>query len=144
MSNGGFIEAEFFHPKSLGEREWGTEELLAYSSGKWMMKKLFIKKGSQGGLQKHILKDEGAYIVSGEMLIRYTNKDGELLEKVLKAGSTFRFPPGCVHQEEAISDVILIEASTPHLNDRVRMEKEFGLTYTSGLPSTKPDDIVIL
>ena len=138
------MAAEFFMPKSLGNRDWGTEELLAFSSGQWMMKKLFIKKGNKGGLQKHRLKDEGGYVVSGEMLIRYANNLGKLEERILTPGSSFRFPPGCVHQEEALSDVVIIEASTPHLNDRVRMEKEFGFDDSSGLPSTNLGDINLI
>ena len=82
--------------------------------------------------------------ISGKLLVRYEDSKGKLNKRILKKGDSFHFPPGSVHQEEAITNCEIIEASTPHLNDRVRMEKEFGLTYTSGLPSTKPDDIVIL
>ena len=84
---------EFFNPKDLGKRDWGKEELLAFSSKKWMMKKLFIKKGSKGGLQYHHLKDEGGFIVYGSMLVRFDDGKGSLTSKVLKEGSSFRFPP---------------------------------------------------
>ena len=46
-----------------------------------------------------------------------------------------------MHQEEALTDCIIIEASTPHFNDRVRSEKDYGLIDGRGLPTTLPDEI---
>jgi hypothetical protein len=54
------------------------------------------------------------------------------------------FSPGVVHQEEAITDCVLIEASTPHFNDRVRVEEIYGSSDIAGLPTTAIDDIVEL
>ena len=47
-----------------------------------------------------------------------------------------------MHQEEALEDTIIIECSTPWLNDRVRVEEEFGLEidYEIGLPSSNPGE----
>ena len=63
--------------------------------------------------------------------------DGKSLETIiLNEGDTFRFPPKLIHQEEALTDVVIIECTTPHLNDRVRVEKQFGLEIEEGgLPS---------
>ena len=47
--------------------------------------------------------------------------------KILKAGDCFHLPPGFVHQEEALTDCEIIEISTPHFNDRVRVEKNMEL-----------------
>ena len=44
--------------------------------------------------------------------------------KILSKGKIFHFPPGVIHQEKALTDVEIIEASTPHFNDRVRVEKK--------------------
>jgi hypothetical protein len=54
------------------------------------------------------------------------------------------FAPGMVHQEIAVTDCVLIEASTPHFNDRVRVESEFGEADDSGLPTTVEEQIVAL
>ena len=64
-----------------------------------------------------------------------------LKEKIIEAGESFHFPPFCIHQEEAITDCLIIEVTTPHLNDRVRMEKFFGINKIDGLPSTSKDEI---
>jgi mannose-6-phosphate isomerase len=127
--------------ESIGYREWGEENLLVLSSGKYTMKKLSVKAGKKGGLQFHRLKDEASYIISGEMIIRYDDGTGKLAEKLVKAGDWFHFPAGCVHQEEAITAVERIEVSTPHFNDRVRVEHEYGLPADDGLPTTSKDEI---
>ena len=132
----------FSQPISAGARLWGEEQILESASGKWMMKKLVIKSGSKGGLQYHRLKDEGGILISGKLLIRYSDKNYKLKEKVINEGETFHFPPFCIHQEEAITDCTIIEVTTPHLNDRVRMEEAFGQNTEPGLPTTELDDII--
>ena len=126
---------------SVGEREWGEESLLVLSPEKYTMKKLFVKAGQKGGLQFHRLKDEASYIISGEMILRYDNGFGVLVEKRVGAGDWFHFPAGCVHQEEAITDVERIEVSTPHFNDRVRVEDDYGISVDGGLPTTSKAEI---
>ena len=135
---------EFTEPISMGERDWGEELLIALSPGKYTLKKLFIKAGKKGGLQYHRKKDESGYLVSGKMIIRFDNGFGDLEEKIIKAGDSFRFPPNCIHQEEAITDCIIIEASTSHYNDRVRVESKYGLVEEPGLITTNEEDIGIM
>jgi len=135
--------AKFPESKSVGPRDWGEELLLVLSSEKYTMKKLVLKAGKKGGLQYHREKDEASYIISGEMILRYQGEDGSLHEKKVGPGDWFHFPAGCIHQEEAISEVVRIEVSTPHFNDRVRVEHEFGIDDSSGLPTTHESDIEI-
>ncbi len=132
----------FPESQSVGPRDWGEENLLVLSSGNYTMKKLSTKAGKKGGLQYHRLKDEASYMISGEMILRYDDGTGNLVEKKVSAGDWFHFPAGCVHQEEAITDVERIEVSTPHFNDRVRVEPNYGLTENEGLSSTQKEDIV--
>ena len=47
------------------------------------------------------------------------------------------------HQEIALEKCIIIEASSPHLNDRVRVEKFFGMNE-KGLPTTQLNEIIKL
>ena len=135
-----FKKPNFSINKDLGKREWGTETLIHLAESKWSMKKLFIKAGSKGGLQFHRLKDEAAYLIKGKLIVRYVI-NGKLTEKILVKGDSIHFPPECVHQEEAITDCLLIEVSTPHKNDRVRVEDKFNIDDRGGLPSTKLEDI---
>jgi len=128
--------------EDMGPRDWGKETLLVIVPGEFSLKKLYMKAGSKGGLQYHHKKNECGYLIAGQMIIRFDEGDGTLTEKVINTGDSFHFPPGAVHQEEAVTDCIIIEASTPHFNDRVRMEEQYGLTIDGGLPSTSIDDVI--
>ena len=137
-----FEETEVFPTSStIGPREWGEETLLALVSEKFTVKRLQMKAGSKGGMQFHRLKDEVAILISGELLVRYDLGDGLIREKVLSSGQVVHFPPGLVHQEEAITECEIIEASTPHFNDRVRVEDQYGISESGGLPTTTLDEI---
>ena len=101
-----------------------------------------IKKGKKGGLQYHHKKNECGILIKGKLLVRFEKVRNKLSQKILKKGDIFHFPPGSIHQEEALTNCEIIEASTPHFNDRVRVEKKFGLSITNGLPSTKKKDVI--
>ena len=75
--------------------------------------------------------------------MRYDNGFGKLKKKILTKGKSFHFPPGSIHQEEALTSCEIIEASTPHFNDRVRVEKNYGIKFSLGLPSTKKKDVIL-
>ena len=144
MSLDQFSESEIFPAsESVGDRPWGTEDLLAIVSKQFSVKRLFVKQGNKGGLQYHRLKDEVAVVISGQMLIRYDVGDGVLREKIIGPGQTAHFKPGLVHQEEALTDCEIIEASSPHFNDRVRMEEAYGFEKSQGLPTTQEEDVEV-
>ena len=100
------------------------------------MKRLVIKAGHKGGMQYHRKRSEIGFIIYGQLKVRI-GLNGKIQEKVLNPGDHFVFSPGLVHQEEAITDTIIIEASTPWLNDRVRVEKEFNISDESGRHTTQ-------
>ena len=128
--------------KNVGKRLWGRETLLALVSKKFSFKLLEIKKGKQGGLQYHRRKDECGYVASGKLLIKYAFDNQKLKQKILKKGDVFHFPPKLIHQEIALTNCKIIEVSTPHFNDRVRVEKKFKMRETKGLKTTSPKDII--
>jgi len=131
----------FMAPQDMGHRDWGVEELLVLVPKTFSLKRLMIKAGCKGGLQYHHKKNECGYLVSGQMIIRFDDGDGNLSERVINAGDSFHFPPGAVHQEEAVTDCVIIEASTPHFNDRVRVEESYGQIIDGGLQSTTIDEV---
>ena len=138
-----FMSLEIFPtPQDLGERTWGIETLLALVPGKYSVKRLEVRAGEKGGLQYHHLKDEVGVIISGTMIVRTENGSGILEEKIVGPGDVLHFYPGLVHQTEAITDVVYIEASTPHFNDRVRVEDRFGMAMDPGLPSTSLNEVI--
>ena len=65
------------------------------------------------------------------------------LKKILKKGDVFHFPTKSVHQEEALTNCEIIEASTPYFNDRVRVDEKYGYSSKTGLKSTNLKEILI-
>ena len=145
MSNKKFFKEKIFpKSKSVGFRLWGEELLLIHIPKKLTLKKLTIKKNNKGGLQYHHKKNECGYLIKGVLKIKFDLGDGIIRTKILKKGDIFHFPPGLVHQEIAITKCEIIEASTPHFNDRVRVEKKYGLKVDKGLPSTSIKQVKFL
>ena len=128
-------QIEAYSPKTL-TREWGEEVFIA-ETPHYLGKILRMKAGTRGGLQYHVEKDETFHLVSGRAWVRGVNVVGELVVWMMYPGQSYRIPPGAVHQTEAIEDCVFFEASTPHYDDRVRVESQFGLTEDGGLPTTR-------
>jgi mannose-6-phosphate isomerase len=137
------VSVNFPKKKKIGKRNWGNEILLTIIPKTLSLKLLEIKKGAKGGLQYHHKKNECGYILSGKLIVRYDSGNGKLTKKILKSGDIFHFPPGAVHQEEAITNCKIIEATSPHFNDRVRVEQKYNITPKNGLPSTKKKDVIL-
>ena len=138
-----FSKVKFPKKKNLGKRNWGSEDLLVLISKVLSLKLLKIKKGKKGGLQYHHKKNECGYLLKGKLKIKYDDGEGKLKSKIINAGKSFHFPPGAVHQEIALSNCTIIEASTPHFNDRVRVEKKYGIKEVKGLKSTLKKEVLV-
>jgi len=123
-------------PRDMGQRTWG-EELLVIDTPAYIGKVLNMQAGKAGGLQKHVEKDEASYLFSGTAWVYTDTGDGELKRFKWEAGTAIHIPPGSVHKVEAITDCVIFEASTPHFNDRVRLEEQYGRTDVDGLPTTR-------
>jgi mannose-6-phosphate isomerase len=112
------------------EKPWGHEVIWAHTP-LYVGKVLHIKAGQALSVQYHEKKDETIHLLSGEMVYRIGEVGGELKEIPLKAGESFRNEPGMVHQMEAVTDCDVLEASTPHLDDVVRLKDRYGREGTS-------------
>ena len=56
---------------------------------------------------------------------------GELQDVQLRIGEAFRITPLTVHQMVAVTDCDVLEASTPDLDDVVRLSDRYGREGTS-------------
>ncbi len=111
------------------EKPWGHETIWAHTEH-YVGKVLHIKAGHALSVQYHNQKDETIHLLRGEMIYRVGTGDA-LVEQPLKAGQSFRNTPGTVHQMEAVTDCDVLEASTPHLDDVVRLSDRYGREGTS-------------
>ena len=113
-------------------KPWGHEVIWAHTP-LYVGKILHIKAGQALSVQYHNQKDETIHLLRGEMIYRVGGGEvGSALREVsLVAGESFRNEPGMVHQMEAVTDCDVLEASTPHLDDVVRLSDRYGRQGTS-------------
>tara|TARA_R100000808_G_C2035391_1_gene77349 strand:- start:57 stop:449 length:393 start_codon:yes stop_codon:yes gene_type:complete len=105
-------------------KPWGWEKIWAHTD-KYVGKILHINPGHRLSVQYHEVKDETIHVLSGILLL-YTTK--LQVEHTLSAGMSLRIFPGDIHRFEAPANgepVVLLEASTPELDDVVRIEDDY-------------------
>src|ERR1700689_5020854 len=106
------------------ENPWGHEEVL-FSGERYVLKKLFMKAGHRCSLQYHDVKMETVYMLEGELELLHGPTENSLTKRNLKAGDFFTINPGEVHRMSAVTDACYLEASTPELNDVVRLKDDY-------------------
>lgn len=106
------------------EKPWGYELVWARTP-QYVGKVLHVKAGHVLSLQYHNQKDETMHVLTGELILR-TQVDGELTARAFKQGESVHIPPTLIHQIEAVVDSDVLEASTDHLDDLVRLNDKYG------------------
>jgi mannose-6-phosphate isomerase-like protein (cupin superfamily) len=113
------------------EKPWGYELIWAHTDV-YVGKVLFVKAGHSLSLQFHREKDESWLVQSGRAKLELGEVGATVLqEEVIGAGAAFHYTPGTVHRVTAIDDTTILEVSTPHLDDVVRLEDAYGREGTS-------------
>jgi mannose-6-phosphate isomerase len=113
------------------EKPWGHELIWALTEI-YCGKVLFVKAGQSLSLQFHREKDESWLVQSGRAKLELGNAGESVLkEEVIGPGAAFHYGPGTVHRVTAIEDTTILEVSTPHLDDVVRLEDAYGREGTS-------------
>ena len=113
------------------EKPWGYELIWALSET-YCGKVLFVQAGAALSLQFHNLKDESWLVQSGRAKLELGEVGQQVLhEEVVGAGAAFRYRPGTVHRVTALEDTTILEVSTPHLDDIVRLEDLYGREGTT-------------
>jgi mannose-6-phosphate isomerase len=107
------------------DKPWGYELIYA-STESYSGKVLHVRAGEQLSLQFHREKDETIYVHSGRVEFEIGDPGKPTDVEVVGPGHAFRLPPGTVHRMRALEDTILLEVSTPHLDDVVRLEDRYG------------------
>jgi mannose-6-phosphate isomerase len=109
------------------EKPWGHELIWAHTD-RYVGKILHVKAGHALSLQYHEKKDETIHLLRGRMKFFAGPSREELREVPLEEGQSFHVTPGTVHRMEAVTDVDILEASTAHLGDVVRLDDRYGRT----------------
>lgn len=111
------------HTPRFVEKPWGDEVIWAEGSG-YTAKLLRVKAGRRLSLQYHQVKHETLLLLEGEATI---------LGLTMKPLHPVEIAPGVIHRIEAITDCVIVEASTPEgpPDDTVRLEDDFGRARTA-------------
>jgi mannose-6-phosphate isomerase len=119
-----------FEPERV-EKPWGYELIWAVSEA-YAGKLLSVNAGHELSLQFHKEKDESWYVLEGRAELELAAAGEKAMSKeVVTPGAAFRLTPGTVHRIRALENTVIIEVSTPQLDDVVRLDDSYGRAGTS-------------
>jgi mannose-6-phosphate isomerase len=107
------------------DKPWGHEEIWA-KTDRYVGKILAIEKGHRLSLQHHEQKDETIRVETGILDLELEDSGGTLHVHRLTPGMSAHIAPGRKHRMTAVTDVKVLEVSTPELDDVVRHSDDYG------------------
>ncbi len=107
------------------EKPWGHEELWALTD-EYAGKLLFVRAGHRLSLQHHETKVETLRVLSGSIQVELGTDPQSLEQRTLGPGDRLHLPARTIHRFAATEDTVLLEVSTPHLEDVVRHLDDYG------------------
>jgi mannose-6-phosphate isomerase len=119
----------FTIPVKRVEKPWGYELVYALTD-RYCGKVIFINAGEELSLQFHKEKDETIYVQSGRAEFQIGDPGKPVDTEVVAPGRAFHITPGTVHRIRALEDTVILEVSTPQLEDVVRLEDKYGRAET--------------
>ena len=117
-------------PARFVKKPWGQEEIFAETND-YLGKLIYINAEECLSLQYHEMKEETLRVLEGRVLFQTGAREDDLEDTELKAGDVFHIPPGLRHRMQAITDCVLLEVSTAHIDDVVRLVDRYGREGTS-------------
>jgi mannose-6-phosphate isomerase-like protein (cupin superfamily) len=108
------------------EKPWGHEVHFAFVEGLYCGKALHINAGHALSLQFHEQKEETVSVQSGHLQFEIGTTEDELETFDLLPGESIHLLPGTRHRMTAVTDTVVLEASTTELDDVVRLEDRYG------------------
>lgn len=106
------------------EKPWGHEIWWAQTE-RYVGKLLHIKAGHSLSLQFHRIKDETVMVQTGSMDFE-VEEAGQMVVRRLDPGQAYHIKPNTKHRMKAVTDVDVVEVSTPEVDDVVRLEDKYG------------------
>jgi mannose-6-phosphate isomerase len=111
------------------DKPWGHEEIFAQVEGSYVGKTLHVTGGESLSLQWHHSKDETIAVISGQVEIDLGPSEHALRAVPVAPGESVHIPPGLLHRVRALTDSVLVEASTAApgwQEDIVRLDDRYG------------------
>jgi len=107
------------------EKPWGYELIWA-ETDEYVGKILHVTAGEALSLQYHEVKDETFFLLEGQLLLQVGLSIEDLSEYRMREGQSFHMRSQTIHRMIAETDSDILEVSTPHLDDIVRLEDRYG------------------
>ena len=106
-------------------KPWG-HELIWAETYNYVGKILHINAKQKLSRQYHNLKEETFMIQGGDMFLEIGTPGTDEFNVIhMYPGDTYHCPPKTIHRMVANTDVDVIEVSTNHLDDVVRLEDDY-------------------
>ena len=111
-------------------KPWGHELWINGQHPCYALKEIFVKAGTKTSLQYHNFKQETIVLFQGTAKLHYKKNaavENDLVASVdtatvqIEPVSSVDVMPLTLHRLEAVTDILLYETSTPHLDDVVRV-----------------------
>jgi mannose-6-phosphate isomerase len=112
-------------------KPWGHEMIFADVPGHFSGKELHVRAGQSLSLQYHEQKEEVLAVRSGRVLLEIGPSLTELDRIELVPGDSVHVRPGILHRTNALEDSVVLEASTYHPDDVIRIDDRYGREGTS-------------
>jgi mannose-6-phosphate isomerase-like protein (cupin superfamily) len=112
------------------DKPWGYELIWARTD-RYVGKLLHVNAGHGLSCQYHNKKDETLHVLRGELVIHLQPQGGPRETRRLRAGESIHVPATLIHELEAVVDSDVLEASTPELDDLVRLNDRYGRAGTT-------------
>jgi mannose-6-phosphate isomerase-like protein (cupin superfamily) len=109
------------------KKPWGQEEVIEIND-KYMVKKLTMLAGHRCSLQYHNKKKETIYVLSGILKITLGENQAAMVDTLYYPGDNITISPGSIHRMEGVIESIYLEASTPEMDDVVRLVDDYQRT----------------
>ena len=116
-------------PSARVDKPWGHEEIFAHVEGSYVGKTLHVTGGESLSLQWHHEKDETIAVLSGRVEMDLGSSEDTLHAVPVAPGEAVHVPAGLLHRIRALTDAVLVEASTAApgwQEDVVRLDDRYG------------------
>jgi mannose-6-phosphate isomerase len=107
------------------DKPWGHELWFAHTDS-YAGKLLHVKAGERLSVQYHEAKEETSYLLSGRLLVSQGEDADSLSVTEIEPGAVWHNAPEVVHTIAALEDSVVVEVSTPELDDVVRLVDDYG------------------
>lgn len=107
------------------EKPWGHELWFAQTE-RYAGKLLIVEAGHRLSVQYHEEKDETSYVLEGRLSVSQGVDAESMASWEVGPGDCWRNRPGVIHTMEALADSLVLEVSTPELDDVVRLDDRYG------------------